>query len=268
MPDRVRDMSNEQRWGVVSALPKIAAMVTDQRILGLTGLAICCGLLIVGLWPFNFFPKNRVEWLRDRNGIRFKWNGMAYSQKVADLSSLSRTPKIPEVTIEIWLQPGRQGVEREGEFFSIYNPAQRFNLGLRQRGSSLAVYGWFCRGSSAATPERLILSNFFREGEATILTITTGDAGTTFYLNGIPAMEYPDLSLAARSLIGRVVVGHSPVGHEPWDGNVLGVCICGAAFDQQLVHAWYVQSTDADGLVPYDSASLLAFYPFSEGGVK
>src|SRR5581483_11983805 len=261
-----RNMSNEQQHGTLSSLSQFAAIFRNQRSLGLSCLAVICGLLTVGLWPFNFLPKNRVQWLEGHNGIRFIWNGIAYTERLADFSSPSQSAKPPKITIEIWLQPVNQGKRREGEFFSIYNPAQQFNFGLRQQGSSLAVYGWFNHGNAAPAPERLILPKVFREGDTSLLTMTSGDAGTTIYVNGSPAKTYPNHRLATQSLLGQVILGHSPVSYEPWDGNMFGLCVCGTAFDPASVYTRYLRSMSGNSLIPCAEARTLAFYSFSEKG--
>ena len=38
-------------------------------------------LLTVGLWPFNFRPPNHVNWLKDRVGLSFQPDGIAYDRK-------------------------------------------------------------------------------------------------------------------------------------------------------------------------------------------
>jgi hypothetical protein len=38
---------------------------------GVVFFAVCVGILITGLWPFNFRPVNKVAWLGDRNGVNF-----------------------------------------------------------------------------------------------------------------------------------------------------------------------------------------------------
>jgi len=34
-------------------------------------LAVLISILVAGLWLFNFFPKNQVVWLANRDGVRF-----------------------------------------------------------------------------------------------------------------------------------------------------------------------------------------------------
>ena len=45
-------------------------------------LAVLLSILVAGLWPFNFFPENRVEWLPDRDGVRH--NHFDYSIEVSN----------------------------------------------------------------------------------------------------------------------------------------------------------------------------------------
>src|SRR5207247_6704338 len=64
------------------------------------------GLLVAGLWPFNFFPKNRVGWLGDTNGVRFSRDGQIYSKDFWKVSS----PNAPwddghSWSLELWLEP-------------------------------------------------------------------------------------------------------------------------------------------------------------------
>ena len=65
-------------------------------------------ILVAGLWPFNFWPKNEVEWLKDRNGVHFYGQGIIFS--ALDPGS-SQSPLLPDgpITIEIWLRPDRFG---------------------------------------------------------------------------------------------------------------------------------------------------------------
>ena len=42
-------------------------------------LAVCVVIITAGLWPFDFFPINKVSWLYDRNGVNFYGQGMIFS---------------------------------------------------------------------------------------------------------------------------------------------------------------------------------------------
>jgi hypothetical protein len=44
---------------------------------GFICLVIIAGILIAGLWPFNFIPTNKVEWTGNRNGLAFTDRGLS-----------------------------------------------------------------------------------------------------------------------------------------------------------------------------------------------
>ena len=41
-----------------------------KALLGAICIAVLCGILVAGLWPFHS-PKNQVTWLAEENGLRF-----------------------------------------------------------------------------------------------------------------------------------------------------------------------------------------------------
>ena len=46
---------------------------------GWLSLMMVAGYFVVGLWPFDFLPTNRVSWLTGRPGLQFAPYGMAYA---------------------------------------------------------------------------------------------------------------------------------------------------------------------------------------------
>ena len=48
----------------------------EPRLSGAICLIILLAILIVGLWPFDFSPRNEVRWIPDRNGVHFYGQGM------------------------------------------------------------------------------------------------------------------------------------------------------------------------------------------------
>jgi hypothetical protein len=46
---------------------------------------VLCGITVIAiligtLWPFNFFPPNRISWLSDARGITFRGAGVVVSE--------------------------------------------------------------------------------------------------------------------------------------------------------------------------------------------
>src|SRR5450759_3955896 len=96
-----------------------------KKALGLICLAMILGMLAVALWPFNPFPRNRVSWLGNQDGLRFADPGIVFS--AADFRwpppapSAAGAPQEVGCTLEIWLEPGpRSG--REGIILAFYQP--------------------------------------------------------------------------------------------------------------------------------------------------
>ena len=90
-PEEVRLPDSEQ-----------TARRAGNGILAAACIAIACGLLAAGLWPFDFFPANQVRWLPQGNGLGFDPPGIVLS------SGMFEPPMAeghPYCTVEIWLQP-------------------------------------------------------------------------------------------------------------------------------------------------------------------
>src|ERR1022692_499008 len=79
-----------------------------KKALGLICLAMILGMLAVALWPFNPFPRNRVSWLGNQDGLRFAGPGIVFS--VSDFrwpspaSSATGAPQDIGCTLGIWLE--------------------------------------------------------------------------------------------------------------------------------------------------------------------
>ena len=49
----------------------LSKILRNNRIIGVACVCTGVGLLLVGLWPLDFFPENAVRWLPDRGGLEF-----------------------------------------------------------------------------------------------------------------------------------------------------------------------------------------------------
>ncbi|MBE9571314.1 MAG: hypothetical protein IMF11_11845 [Proteobacteria bacterium] len=87
-----------------------------NRTLAVICLCICVGIFLIGLWPFNFFPKNEVWWLQERNGLhfhgreigsRFSAGGVAFSPDPLFSPQKDQSRK-GSFSIEIWLNPATE----------------------------------------------------------------------------------------------------------------------------------------------------------------
>ena len=116
----------------------------NRRFLGVIWLANLLGIIIAGLWSFNFWPENKVKWLRDQNGIQFYGPGIVYNEKPFTVSSFQSS--VPEIqsfvhystipafqssnistkpfSLELWLQPESEFHGHLPHIFSMYDRSQ------------------------------------------------------------------------------------------------------------------------------------------------
>jgi hypothetical protein len=202
------------------------------------------GILLAGLWPFNFFPKNRVQWLPQQNGIHFADYGEIYGPEPAP--AIERKPSPRSLSVELW-------VRGEADY-RTYSPILSFDERTRRtwaerfviaQSLSDLVVEQFPDSDTPST--RLYLEGACHEGKPRLLTVTSGPEGTMLYLDGVLERASPTLSLAAEGFSGRLLVGHGTSGQEPWRGDVLGLAFYPRALTAQEVaehdRAWLNHQT-------------------------
>ena len=66
---------------------------------------MCLWLVILafGLWPFNFRPLNKTNWLQDRNGIHFDRYGRALSATCRRPTANTGNRTDNHFSLEFWL---------------------------------------------------------------------------------------------------------------------------------------------------------------------
>ena len=93
-------------------------MLQNPRFLGIGCIFVCVGLLLAGLWPLDFFPKNAVRWLPNQDGLDFYGNeisesfcagGVALSSNTLESKGLDSTMK-GAVSIEAWVEPSAEPI--------------------------------------------------------------------------------------------------------------------------------------------------------------
>ncbi len=90
----------------------------NRMFLGIVSLVIFVVIMIVGLWPFNFWPENKVRWLKDQNGIQFYGKGIICSPIPLLQSSSLPTES---TAIEIGLQPESVSFPYIAHILSLYD---------------------------------------------------------------------------------------------------------------------------------------------------
>jgi hypothetical protein len=236
---------------------------TTQLRIEKKALAVLCLLIVVvilaaGLWPFNPFPRNRVDWLERENGLRFDGRGVVFGSWNAAASADGGGQW--NGTLELWLQPGpNRG--HEGVVLAFYQPGapERFKL-FQWRDSILLLY----KDDNLSPHREIDVDDAFHPETRLLITVTSGTQGTSVYLNGALAQTSRRFALSPADLSGQLVLGTSPVNNVAWTGRLRGL----AFYGHELTAAQVARHLDAwsRGEDPQAAAAegAVALYTFNE----
>jgi hypothetical protein len=226
--------------------------------------AMLAGLLVAGLRPFYFFPKNQISWLPDGPGILFH----GHSQIVApsplgarDHANAATAP--PEMTLELWLSSLSQGPVIL-DLLSVYVSREREPFAVEQWDRRLVVAGLFRDGQGHRQFSRVGVDDVFATGARRFITVTSGPAGTKIYLEGVLKDDSPRMTIENENFDGTLLLGQTAIARQEWRGVMLGL----AFYDKQLspddVAANYAAWRRGDTDALKTRAPGAAIYPFNE----
>lgn len=228
--------------------------------------AICVGMLITGLWPFDFRPINNVMWLGDRNGINFYGNGMVISTDNWNKEQNSLFPD-RSISMELWLRPLTE-TSSLPSIITLYDEKTPYIFFLGQWRSHLAIRSR-TDDPSARKPgksyQEIGLSNALLKNIDTFITITSGPEGTAIYQNGMRAKFYPRHRLLAgyKGEPVRLILGNSHSSGSYWTGYLSGLAIYNRALAASQVFSSYHDWVHKGGLPARDNGCI-ALYLFDE----
>lgn len=225
------------------------------------------GLLVAGLWPFNFYPDNTVKRIVS-GGLHFGMHGQVYS-----LVPWRTTPVEPSAaparsfSIEIELQADKV-CPCVGTILSFHDPYREKDFRIEQSISDLVVRGYFQDEHHAASFRSLWLDESLSAHQTRFLTVTSGPEGTSLYLEGGRVRTYP-FTPAADNLSGRLLLGHSAEARGDWPGSVFGVAVYSRKLtaDEVLQHYRLWKASAGRELQSESGISGLYRFDESDGGV-
>jgi len=236
-------------WNSVPVLPLTAICVV-----------VLSGILVAGLWPFHA-PKNEVKWLSSGNGLLFGDYGSIVS---AGAFSENGSKEVTPCSVEIWLQPAL--ADYSGTILAFYWPQNRFvPFLIRQSLADLAIESTSLDTFRRRRRTEIYVKDLFGQARSIFVTISSGPAGTTVYVDGILVKESSTFSFSSQSLTGRFIFGDAPTTTHTWSGQVKGLAIynreLAAIQVGQHYQAWLV--TGHPAVSALDGA--VAVYLFNEG---
>ena len=226
----------------------------------MVSIAICLGYLVAGLWPFNFLPANRLGWLPDRDGIRLGPLSIVYSQDVLDLRQNG------SVSIELWLQSELDAARDVYPILSLFDGRFPENLSVAQWKSGLLIRTAFTDAEGRRKYREAGVASALPKGNPRFVAITSGNEGTSLYIDGVMADTYPRLQLQPNSMRGRLILGNSARGGPGWTGKLLGLAIYGKSLaPAEVLRDYRIWIGGAPERMA-TGAALSALFLFDEGG--
>jgi hypothetical protein len=239
----------------------------SPQLLGTICLAILLIILVAGLWPFNFSPQNKVEWLQDRNGVHFYGQGLIISSDFwnKDQESLFADKSI---SLELWLRPLMETMN--SPFFLTLYDGKTPDLVFAGQWKSHLIIRSRTDNPTARKPGKVYqemgLDNALLKDQDVFVTITSGREGTAIYMNGRLAKSYP----RHRLLDGykqepiRLILGNSSAGEQYWTGHLLGLAIYNRALASDQVSRHYNFWMQKYSSLIRGSEGLIGLYLFNE----
>jgi hypothetical protein len=225
--------------------------------------AICaatlCAILVAGLWPFHA-PTNQVNWFKNGNGLHFGDYGSIVSTGAFMPRSSGRNASC---SIEIWLEPGL--TEDSNTFLAFYSAgALSVPFSLHQSISDLKLQRETLDTNHRAKTVNFFIDDVFREKKPVLVTITSGEQGTSVYLNGALTKTSPSFGLSDQDLSGRLLVGNSPIANDDWSGRLLGLAIYDRELTTEQVSGHYEHWTKQGQPAAAENENTIALYLFNE----
>lgn len=239
----------------------------DCRWFGWLSVVIVVGYFIVGLWPFDFQPPNRVYWLAGRPGLHFEKRGVAYDTELLPASgSSSATNEFANFTVEIWAEADREPDDDVYDLVTIHNDRLPCDFILCQWQRALILRA---TGQHRPRPHRFNeadLEEALPAGKPGFFTIRGDGVGTDFFTNGWPAGHFPQLVLKPEALDGQLILGNDSSGKHPWSGSLFGLAIYNRALDAAEIAGHRALWTQGHARQMTNAPGLTALYLFDEGG--
>ena len=222
---------------------------------------LLAAMFFAGLYPFDFFPLNRVKWIQDGPGLYFDGAGIAYTAKNKSIY-LKKA-----VSIELLLKE-RRGSKNWGskEVFSFYDGAVSPPLLVGQWDGRIFIYSRFEKNKGQQYYRIFRAKQRFPRGKAHLVTITYDESKKAIYIDGqLSNRRNVDLNDGTHiEFSGGFLLGNSPRGKNGWWGEIKGLAVYNRTLlpDEILKHSIKVLQKGLSSLA--ETPGCLALYPFNE----
>jgi len=246
---------------------KLLRLITNinLKLLGGICLTILVIVLIAGLWPFNFFPKNKVVWLQDKNGVYFSGQGMILSPDPLNDPQQSLLNK-KSITIEILIHPTEEPPDNINRILSICDGEDSEITFLGQWKKDLIIQSRIKKPVGNILHSEIGADDALGKDQDYFLSITSGTEGTAIYINGQLARSYPRHRLlgSINSKIIGFILGNSPVGKNSWKGQIMRLAIYNRTFTADQIVKHYQSYLENNFITHPEKEGCIGLYLFNE----
>lgn len=219
-------------------------------------------MLVAGLNPRGYPSRNEVSRSSPAPGLVFDGYGVAYTKPFVskhDTDMIARNGMTTEIAVELVGSTDRFAAI--AVFHNGDDDSQWF-LGQWQRSFVLLNgddYSYERRRPRITADTSKASTNRF------LITITSDQAGSTFYLNGeVFATKKPNY-VQTLPIGGRLVLGNSVDGRSPWSGTISSLAFYRVAIGPKIIRERFAQWNQSGDVPPPASEEPWLLYPFDEG---
>jgi VanZ family protein len=239
--------------------------IFSPKWFGWLTLAIIIGYLIVGLWPFDFRPLNRVNWITNRVGLQFGTRGVAYDPvPLAFSESKEPTARSADFSAEVWLEANSEPVGNVFYILAIHNSKLPADLVLCQWKREFLFRAAILHPFAHRISE-IGISNALPAGRIHFIAIRGDARGTDLFLDGSLKGHFPGFVLEPDALAGQLIVGNGDSGKNPWSGQLFGMALFNRRLDTAEITKHYDFWTHKNAQQLTNTPGLTALYLFNEG---
>ena len=202
--------------------------IANPRFRAFICLAISTGLILVGLWPFNFFPDNNVRWLTDSDGLRFDRYGMACVREPVFVPG-GTIDLTKGWTVYLEARPLDEPSDSLPRLLSIHDNDGRELFLIGQWRSGLVIRTLEDERHFRLKYRETGVGNFRRDTKRTF-AVHCDNTGVAVYAEGrsVPSrIGGPHLLLSKNRAPAYLIIGNSPTGEHPWRGDILSLSLLG-----------------------------------------
>jgi hypothetical protein len=241
--------------------------IPQKNWFGWLSLVIVAGYFVVGLWPFDFRPSNRVTWLGKSVGLHFEPYGIAHDPASLPASAglNGAAGQSANFTVELWLEAQHEPANNVYNILTIHNPRLPLDFMLGQWKHGFLLRATTRHPQPVDTIREAGMDDMLPEQRARFITVRGDGTGIDFYFDGLAAGHFPPFVLNARALDGQLILGNDASGKHSWTGRLFGLALYNRALNPKEIARHHALWTQGRARQLMNAPGLAALYLFAEG---